>query len=58
MTTWVWEPPDQEFTTECAHDSCAGGGLLGGGMRLPAPGSGNSIPASSDCFTALTGVAS
>ena len=58
MTAWAWKPPDQEFTTEYAHDSWAGGGLLGGGVPLPAPGSGNWIPASSDCFSALTGVGS
>ncbi len=41
-----------------ARQRAAGGGLLGGGVPLPAPGSGNWIPASSDCFSALTGVGS
>src|SRR5579863_638838 len=54
--TWPWKPPDQLFVTENAHDSVGGGG--GGGPPFPAPGSGNSIPASSDCFSELTGVAS
>jgi hypothetical protein len=49
--TWPWKPPNQLFVTENAHDSVAGGGVLGGGPPLPAPGSGNSIPASSDCFS-------
>ena len=58
IATWAWKPPDQEFTTEYAHDSEAGGGEDGGGLPLPAPGSGNWIPASSDCFSELTGAAS
>ena len=58
ITTWAWKPPDQEFTTEYAHDSEAGGGEDGGGYPLPAPGSGNWMPASIDCFSELTGVAS
>ena len=36
--TWPWKPPDQLFVTENAHDSVAGGGVLGGGPPLPAPG--------------------
>ena len=58
IVTWPWKPPDQEFTTEYAHESEAGGGGDGGGEPLPAPGSGNWMPASIDCFSELTGVAS
>jgi hypothetical protein len=37
MTTWAWKPPDQEFVTEYAHDSCAGSGLLGGVLAVERP---------------------